>query len=170
MEVEKIFFDMDGVLADFDRGVIEICGLEPIPQNKKPYVDSDYAELWKGVREAGHFYDSLNLVPGAKELFDAVYEKYGDKCELLTGIPKPKRGVETAREDKVKWTRRVLSKDVKINLVYREEKPNYCKGKNCILIDDLETNINEWIAMGGTGILFTDAESTIERLKDLGII
>ena len=27
MEVEKIYFDMDGVLADFERGVKEICGL-----------------------------------------------------------------------------------------------------------------------------------------------
>ena len=26
MEVEKIYFDMDGVLADFERGVKEICG------------------------------------------------------------------------------------------------------------------------------------------------
>ena len=128
MELEKIFFDMDGVLADFDRGVVEICGLEPIPQNKEKYVDSDYTELWKGVREAGHFYNKLELIQGAKKLFDTVYDKYGDKCELLTGIPKPKRGVETAREDKIKWTRRVLSQDVKINLVYREEKPNYCKG------------------------------------------
>ncbi len=29
MEVEKIYFDMDGVLADFERGVKEICGLIP---------------------------------------------------------------------------------------------------------------------------------------------
>ena len=27
MTVEKIYFDMDGVLADFERGVEEICGL-----------------------------------------------------------------------------------------------------------------------------------------------
>ena len=25
MEIKKIFFDMDGVLADFDRGVRELC-------------------------------------------------------------------------------------------------------------------------------------------------
>lgn len=32
-------------------------------------------------------------MPGAKEMFDAVYGKYGDRCEILTGIPKPKRGI-----------------------------------------------------------------------------
>ena len=35
MEVEKIYFDMDGVLADFERGVREICGIEPPDQNAK---------------------------------------------------------------------------------------------------------------------------------------
>ena len=33
MTVEKIYFDMDGVLADFERGVKEICGLTPPSQN-----------------------------------------------------------------------------------------------------------------------------------------
>ena len=33
MTVEKIYFDMDGVLADFERGVEEICGLTPPSQN-----------------------------------------------------------------------------------------------------------------------------------------
>lgn len=27
MTIKKIFFDMDGVLADFGRGVEELCGL-----------------------------------------------------------------------------------------------------------------------------------------------
>jgi len=30
--VEKIFFDMDGVLADFDGGVTRLCGLKPLVQ------------------------------------------------------------------------------------------------------------------------------------------
>lgn len=32
MEVKKIYFDMDGVLADFAGGVRELCGMEPVSQ------------------------------------------------------------------------------------------------------------------------------------------
>ena len=35
MTVDKIYFDMDGVLADFDRGVKELCGFVPQSQNDK---------------------------------------------------------------------------------------------------------------------------------------
>ena len=86
MKVKKIYFDMDGVLADFERGVREICCLEPIPQDAKNNDSQAEVEMWEAIRKAGNFYDRLELMPGAKEMFDAVYGKYGDKCEILTGI------------------------------------------------------------------------------------
>lgn len=170
MIVKKIYFDMDGVLADFERGVEEICGLTPQSQNGKHRSPAEDDEMWARIKLDEHFYDHLEIMPGAKELFDAVYGKYRDKCEILTGIPKPKRGIESAGDDKISWVRRLLSEDIKVNIVFREEKPQFCTGKECILIDDLEKNINEWESMGGTGILFTDAESTMQKLKELNVI
>lgn len=35
MKIDKIYFDIDGVLADFERGVMEICGMMPPSQNDK---------------------------------------------------------------------------------------------------------------------------------------
>ena len=170
MKVEKIYFDMDGVLADFERGVREICGLEPIPQDAKNNDSLAEVEMWEAIRKTGNFYDCLEFMPGAKEMFDMVYGKYGDKCEILTGIPKPKRGIVTAGDDKRAWVRRLLSKDIVVNIVYREEKPKYCSGKDCVLIDDLGKNIKEWEAIGGTGILSKSAENTLARLRELDII
>ena len=103
-------------------------------------------------------------------MFDAVYGKYGDKCEILTGIPKPRREIVNAASDKKAWVKRLLSEDIKVNIVFREEKPQYCTGKGYILIDDMERNIKEWNEMGGTGIVNVDADHTMEVLRDLEIL
>ncbi len=168
-EVTKIFFDMDGVLADFEMGVRDLCGFNPPNQNEEvdPNVDE---QMWAAIRGVEHFYDKLELMPDAKELFDAVYKKYGDRCEILTGIPKEKRGITTAAEDKIKWVRRLLSEDIKVNIVYKEDKPKFCTGKGCILIDDRKQNIMDWKKMGGSGFLNVEAWHTIDRLVGLGVI
>ena len=51
MKIRKIYLDMDGVLADFDRGVKEICGMEPLPQNGKRDPQRDNL-MWEAIREA----------------------------------------------------------------------------------------------------------------------
>jgi hypothetical protein len=53
---------------------------------------------------------------------------------------------------------------------YKEEKKNFCTGKDCILIDDLEANIDSWRSYGGTGILHKDAESTLRILEEKGVL
>ena len=166
MEIKKIYFDMDGVLADFDRGCRELCGMEPTPQGDDWKLGMD-DPMWAKIREVENYYDKLELMPGAEKMFRTLYEKYGDKCEILTGIPKPKRGILTAGEDKTKWAHRLLSEDLVVNIVFREDKPNYCTGKDCILIDDLEKNIEAWEACGGTGIQFTNADEVLERIREL---
>lgn len=165
MVIEKIYFDVDGVLADFDLGVKEICGLEPLDQAHKKEADDD--KMWEAIKEAGHFYDMLKPMPGALAMFNTLYEKYGDKCEILSGIPKPRRGITTSGEDKTNWAHRLLRKDLKVNIVFREEKKNYVTSKGCILIDDLKKNIDEWEAAGGTGIMFTDAKKVIEMIEKI---
>ena len=78
MTVKKIYFDMDQVLADFDRGVVELCGLDFQNENSRTKEMDD--AMWERIRDVGHFYDKLEPMPGAKEMFDAVYGKYGDQC------------------------------------------------------------------------------------------
>ena len=168
MKATKIYFDMDGVLADFNRGVRELCGMDA-PDQEKPDPEKDNV-MWERIRKADHFYDRLELMPGAKEMFDRLWEKYGDKCEILTGVPKPKRGIPEAGDDKTAWVRRLLSKDIKVNIVLRAEKIEKCTGPEAILIDDLEKTIREWRELGGTGILHVDAETTLAELEKLGIL
>ena len=168
MDVKKIYFDMDGVLADFDRGVQELCGMEAKPQGRR--APGEDRVMWDAIREVGHFYDKLEFMPGAKELFDTVYGRFGDRCEILTGIPKPGRGITTSGEDKTNWVRRLLSPDIVVNIVFREQKPEYCTGRDCILIDDLGKNIQAWELYGGTGVLHRSAEETLSVLKGMGVL
>lgn len=165
----KIYFDMDGVLADFERGVRELTGLSSPEAGKRRTYEEDEA-MWVKIRGTDHFYDRLEPVSGALEMFRRLYDKYGDGCEILTGIPKPRRGILTVAEDKKNWAARMLSADLKVNLVYREEKKNYCSGKESILIDDLPVNIREWEEAGGRGILFTDVPSAIRELEQMDIL
>ena len=168
MNVKKIYFDMDGVLADFDRGVRELCGMKPKPQGHRASAEDQV--MWDAIREVGHFYDKLEFMPGAKEMFDTVYGRFGDRCEILTGIPKPGRGITTSGEDKTSWVRRLLSQDIVVNIVFKEQKPEYCTGKDCILIDDLDKNSQAGERDGGTGIRHRSAEERRLALKEMGAL
>ena len=169
MKAEKIYLDMDGVLADFDRGVRELCGMDPLPQTGKTDPHQDNL-MWEEIRKVGHFYDKLELMPGAKEMFGRIWDRYGDRCEILTGIPKPERGILTAGEDKIRWMRRMLSEDVKINIVQRREKLKSCDGSETVLVDDREDTIRDWVKKGGTGILHASAKESMKKMEELGLL
>ena len=79
MKVTKIYFDMDGVLADFEKGIRELCHMEPQPQNGKRDAKTDDL-MWETIKKIDRFYDRLDLMPGAKEMFDIVYGTYADRC------------------------------------------------------------------------------------------
>lgn len=162
MDIKKIYIDMDGVLADFDGGLLEFLGIEPRPQEDQP---EDYQiRMWQAIRDYGHFYYDLKPMEGAIEAFIILYEKYGDACEILTGCPKDERGIIHAREDKIKWVRKYLSEKIKINLVLSRDKQLFAKGKEYILIDDYNLNLSQWRAAGGTEIAFTSWDDVLRRL------
>ncbi len=169
MHIKKIYFDMDGVLADFENVVRNLCVIEAYSLNdKKP---EGYEKLlWEKISGINNFYDKLGILPGAKEMFDAVRSAYGDRCEILTGIPKPYKGVKTAAEDKISWMRRILSEDIVMNIVYRDQKKDYCTGPDCVLIDDYKKTIKQWRELGGTGIVHVSPEETMKELERLGIL
>lgn len=148
-----IYFDMDGVLADF-QGYLEKHNIAYVPHDTQD-KDAD-AHMWDFIKKEERFYYQLEPVRGVLELFEELNKEY--HCEILTAIPKPHWGLVGTAEDKKEWVEKYLGKDVPINIVYREQKKDFAKNKKCFLIDDLEKNIREWNEYGGTGILFENAE------------
>ena len=169
MTVDRIYFDMDGVLADFERGVRELCDMGPAPQDG---IRDDATDtlMWEAIRKVDHFYARLEPLPGAIAMLGEVYRACGDRCEILTGIPRPERGIRDAEEDKIEWMRRMFPENIRVNVVMRRQKKNYCGGPGSILIDDLERTILEWRERGGIGILHRSAEDTLAGLKELGVL
>ena len=166
MKINRVSRDMDGVLADFDRGVRELAEAEPLPMNG-PRREADDDRMWEAIRRVPHFYARLQPMPGARAFFEALSGEFGGNCQILTGIPKPKRGIPEAAEDKREWARRELSPEVVVHIVFREQKRELCGGPDCVLIDDSARNIDQWTEAGGTGIVFTDAPSALAALRAL---
>jgi len=48
-------------------------------------------------------------------------------------------------------------------------KKYFCRGKYDLLIDDSPRNIDDWIKVGGTGILHVTLEDTLQQMHQLGI-
>lgn len=168
MQVDKIFFDMDGVLADFCKGAAELGGY--VWQREQGHVEISDTTLWDAVRSVEGFYLKLDIVPGSEELFSAVHKKYGEKVEVLTGIPKPHRNIKDVEQDKITWMHERLAPGIIVNECNKEDKWKYCHGAGSILIDDMLANIEAWRAAGGTGILFENAEDAFRQLQELGIM
>lgn len=164
MKINKIYFDMDGVLTDFDGAVETLCGIQRRSQEASTPEQDDL--LWERVRNVPHFFYRLEPLPGAVEMFRRVYEKFGDRVEILTGIPKERRGIVTAAQDKREWVKQYLSDTVVVNTVYKAEKPSFCRHAGDVLVDDLRPTIRTWNDRGGIGILHENAEKTMNILMN----
>ncbi len=157
----KIFIDLDGVMADFWTRSKELTGIA-IPDNDA---------MWHILNKVPHYFDTLDIISGAKDLFDQLYQKYGPRCEILTALPKPKRNMPTSHDDKIAWVRRTLSKTITINIVVQTaHKQYYCTNTNDILIDDSPSNIAEWHLAGGIGILCKNLTQVMAELRERGIL
>lgn len=156
----KIYLDMDGVLANFNKQYELLFGIRPTDtENRTKHFWSHWDEFI-----AGKNFTKLELMPGANTLMKEC-DLLKVPVEILTSTSNEKH-YDTIVIQKTEWLKAH-------NITY---KPNFVAGglKKAqyadpwgILIDDTPKVVDAYIKAGGTAILHTDADKTIVELSKL---
>ncbi len=153
-----IYSDMDGVLVDFNKRFKRFSnGIPPTEYEQKFGKD----KFWELVDGTGvRFWVGMDWMSDGKQLWDYI------KSYNPTLLSSPSRADHSKMGKRI-WRQRNLP-STKLILARAANKQNYAD-PNSILIDDRESNIDQWIKAGGIGVLHTDTASTINKLKKLGL-
>ena len=145
-----LFCDLDGVLADFEKGVEK--------KFNKNICDIRQATLWSVINKSTTFFENLPWMPKGKELWERIKEYHPI---ILTGVPP---GCPTASEQKKRWCQRELSPDINVITCLTKDKSKYCFNQS-ILIDDRLSVLNSWKDNGGRCILYEEDKLYINLEK-----
>lgn len=156
----RLFLDLDGVLADFDKAATQILGMD---HYKFDFVHGPDV-YWQRLHQSGRFFEDLQPMPDAMTLWYAVRRF---KPSILTALPK-KNG-EHCRAQKQAWVREWLGADVEVITCHTQDKPNYCYPGD-ILVDDRSINKASWESKGGHYVFHTSAADSIAELAELGLL
>lgn len=153
MPTERIFLDMDGVLADYYGGISRAFGREPWPYSCRlgdwnffkgePFhlTDSDVAP-----RMDRAFYANLDWLADGSELVAGCASIVGERNVFLLTSPWDTPG---CHEGKVDWVKRHMP-DYRKRLLIGSAK-EACSFPGAVLVDDSEVNCAKFEAVKNPG-------------------
>lgn len=160
---------MDDVVADFKTASLEL--LQPTVAEAAEALRSGRwsTENWNRIASTPHFFRHLPKMPQADDLMNLA-RKFRDELAwevyMLTAIPTA-NDVPDCVQDKVEWQQEYYP-DVRVRFgPFATDKKKFCKG-NDILVDDRQSNIDDWRSVGGTGVHVTsDFNTALKELEEL---
>ena len=183
---------MDGVLVDFERGVVNAINkqlasknpfkpelaakifqelgrnyveLKDIKKNSPTSSDAARDYMYVLVEDDEEWWATLPWQPGGKKLWSYIRQFDPD---ILTA-PMDKGGKTGSLPGKIRW----VEQNLKISgnkIIFEHDKWKHAvseDGKRNILIDDFSSKIDPWDNANGIGILHLNANNTIRILKAL---
>lgn len=145
-----IYFDMDGVLTNFRKRIEEYKA--------------------KGKKQADYdFWVSLEELP-TRSVVDYL-KSNGYKVGIVSALPnKPKHAFD-AKLGKEIWLKNHYNGVFDDIQITSSPKGSFCKNTNDILIDNKQSNIDDWNSAGGIGIFFDgyseSSNDLLDRLKEV---
>lgn len=148
----KVYLDMDGVLADFRRGVCEAFGFPYDNPSRKWIFWDDWPDVTSEMVDAvctQEFWQSLNWTHDGVDIFIAVFEKF--RVEQIYLLTAPMSNYQSAG-GKILWLRK-HGLQLEKHLIITQASKSLFAGSNTLLIDDKDENVEEFRTAGGQAIL-----------------
>lgn len=159
--MRKLYIDLDGVMADFDRYFLESFGVQS--------STLDDPTMWKWINAHGNFFSSLPPCEGAIDFFNSV--KHLNPI-ILTACPKTNYAV--AAVQKRAWVYKHLDPDTMVvPMLGGKNKALFMHRPGDILIDDFEKNCVSWREHGGLAIQHRDfnrTKSQVDLYMDAAVV
>jgi len=155
--ISKIYLDMDGVIADFNKRYKELYGMLPRDAEKKKKFHHFFDEFI-----ANDNFATLELMPSAMDLIEYL-RKANVPTQILSSTANQER-YDTIAKQKMIWLQK---HGITFNPIFvpgKRLKKQYAT-PDSLIIDDTEVVIDDWVEAGGCAIWHKDVPSTINILK-----
>jgi 5'(3')-deoxyribonucleotidase len=164
--LKVIYLDMDGVLADFKKGVAKMLSvvIENDHQGHLAYdAQKEKLTSQRLFRHLKPYPDMFELVQFCRSLRDS----HGIRTEILTATGSINR--EIVVQDKREWIDEWVDPNMIVNCVEKGGSKRGYAQPGYLLIDDRKSNIKSFTDVGGLGILHIsgDSKSTIGQIKTM---
>jgi hypothetical protein len=169
-EVNKdyiIYFDLDDTLSNYTKNLRTSIYTDPETGEKRPFTSKDTANDI-------NFWIRAEVLPGAKEMVKYAQQNF-NTVKILSAVPtlskaKQEETGETYYAAPIEGKTQWLAKNG-FSLPALWINSGVAKRIHAtpmsVLIDDKEENIKAFEKAGGKGILFTNAQDVIQKLKEL---
>lgn len=143
-KIKTIYFDLDGVLCDFDKRCDELsCWKEDCHRPDWAKMSSIGSEFWS----------LMEPIPEGMELYNSI-KKFADEHNIQVGILSAIH-LECGVAGKHCWIKSHLDLPRKLVKIVRMGKIKHIlAAPDILLIDDNENNVRDFISAHGNAILF----------------